>query len=271
MTEHNRVSRDELEAEVGTQLPDKEVVSLLDLFVNIDLALDLAAPVDLAVAANANAAAPIDAAVTANILSTGSTAQALSSQAVMIDQHLDADAIAHAPQDASIDQSDDTIGGAAADTQPAAQDQVVDPGATTADTGTAATTAGGTDSTAGGSTAGTGGVTGAVDDAAGDATDGATDGATDVVSGVTQGGLLDDGLLNVNVDVKLDADMAAPIAGAVAANANVAAPIDGSVSANIASVDSTSVAVADQTALISQNIEGSTAEATAAQDAEITQ
>ena len=49
----------DLAAEGGELLPDKEVLSILDLFVNLDLALDLTAPVDLAVAANANIAAPM--------------------------------------------------------------------------------------------------------------------------------------------------------------------------------------------------------------------
>ena len=40
------------------------------------------------------------------------------------------------------------------------------------------------------------------------------------------GDLLKGDLLNVDVNVDLDADLAAPINGAVAANANVAAPID---------------------------------------------
>jgi hypothetical protein len=93
---------------------------------------------------------------------------------------------------------------------------------------------------------------------------------TGAIDSVTQSGLLEDGLLNVNVDVALDADLAAPIAGAVAAQANVAAPIDASVAANIASVDSTAIAVANQTTLINQSIEGD-ATATADQDAEITQ
>ena len=52
---------DELMAQAGTALPDKEVVWLLDLNADLDLALDAAAPIDLAVAANANVAAPIDA------------------------------------------------------------------------------------------------------------------------------------------------------------------------------------------------------------------
>ena len=57
------LSADELEAETVTALPDKEVVSILDLNADLDLAIDAAAPIDLAVAANANVAAPIDAAV----------------------------------------------------------------------------------------------------------------------------------------------------------------------------------------------------------------
>ena len=71
------LTEEELGAQGATALPDKEVVSILDLNADIDLAIDAAAPIDLAVAANANVAAPIDAAVGANVLSVGSTAQAL--------------------------------------------------------------------------------------------------------------------------------------------------------------------------------------------------
>src|SRR5688572_9899705 len=106
----NRLTRAEVEAEQGAALPDKEVLSLLDLNLNLDLALDLAAPIDLAVAANANVAAPIDAAVAANALSFGSTAGALADQDVLIDQHISGEAIADAPQTSVIDQSDDTVG-----------------------------------------------------------------------------------------------------------------------------------------------------------------
>jgi len=42
--------------------------ALLNLDVDVNAALDIAAPVDAAVAANANAALPIDAAVSANVL-----------------------------------------------------------------------------------------------------------------------------------------------------------------------------------------------------------
>jgi hypothetical protein len=74
---------------------------------------------------------------------------------------------------------------------------------------------------------------------------------------------LDGDLLNVNVDLAADADIAAPINGAVAANANVAAPIDAAVAANIGSIDSDAFAVAQQDAIITQDIDG---EATASAD-----
>ena len=82
--------------------------------------------------------------------------------------------------------------------------------------------------------------------------------------------LLDTSLLNVDVDLALDADVAAPIDAAVAANANVAAPIDAAVAANVLSVDSDAAALADQDSIISQNLEG-TATATAIQDANLDQ
>ncbi|GAA1239824.1 peptidoglycan-binding protein [Oryzihumus leptocrescens] len=99
------LSTEELAAEAGTALPDKEVMSLLDLNVDLNLALDVAAPIDLAVGANANVAAPIDASVGANILSAGSSAASLAHQDVSIDQGLSGSAIAHAPQHSGIDQS----------------------------------------------------------------------------------------------------------------------------------------------------------------------
>jgi hypothetical protein len=104
------LSPEELAAETGSGLPDKEVISLLDLNVDADIALDAAAPIDLAVAANANVAAPIDAAVGANVLSAGSTAQAMADQGVLIDQGITGDSTANAPQVSTIDQSDDTVG-----------------------------------------------------------------------------------------------------------------------------------------------------------------
>ncbi|SDF09596.1 hypothetical protein SAMN05660662_1085 [Blastococcus aurantiacus] len=212
------LSPEELAAETGAALPDKEVISLLDLNADLDIALDAAAPIDLAVAANANVAAPIDAAVGANVLSTGSTAQALSDQGVLIDQGITGEAVANAPQDSTIDQSDDTVG----TSEPAPA-----PDATT----------GGTD-------------VGAVP--------------------TTTGGMLDGNLLNVDVDLAADLDLASPIAGAVAANANVAAPIDAAVAANVGSVDSAATAVAQQDAIITQDIDAN-AEATADQQSTVTQ
>ena len=83
------LSAAELDAEGVTALPSKEVISLLDLNADLDLALDVAAPIDLAIAANANVAAPIDAAVSANILSFGSESAAIADQDVVIVQDLD--------------------------------------------------------------------------------------------------------------------------------------------------------------------------------------
>lgn len=78
-------------------------------------------------------------------------------------------------------------------------------------------------------------------------------------------------LLDINLDVNADVDAAAPIAGAVAANANIAAPIDAAVAANVGSVDSEATAVSRQTAIINQELDGVKAEATADQDSKITQ
>lgn len=78
-------------------------------------------------------------------------------------------------------------------------------------------------------------------------------------------------LLNVDVDLALDADLAAPVAGAVALNANVAAPIDAAVAANVGSIGSEATALADQSAVIVQDLDGVSAEAVAAQDSTITQ
>ncbi|WP_018681223.1 hypothetical protein [Actinokineospora enzanensis] len=201
------LSQDELAAEGGVALPDKEVYSLLDLNVDLDLGLDLAAPVDLAVAANANVAAPIDAAVGANVLSDGSTAQALADQGVAIGQGITGEAVAHSTQDSDIDQGDTP------DTPPAQSGADI----------------------------------------------------PDDVSGALQGGLL-----NVDVNVKGDLDLTAPINGAVAANANIAAPIDAAVSANIGSNDSASTAIAQQDAIINQTIDAD-AHATADQTSGVEQ
>jgi hypothetical protein len=108
----NRLSIAELEAEAGALLPDKEVLSvpLLDLNVDIDLALALAAPIDLAVAANANAALPIQGSVSADVLTSGSTSGASAGQNVVLDQLIRGSAIAQGDQSAAIDQTHDDLG-----------------------------------------------------------------------------------------------------------------------------------------------------------------
>ena len=102
----NRISADELAAEAGTALPAKEVMSLLDLNANLDLALDTAAPIDLAVGANANIAAPINAAVDANVLSVGSQSSAEALQGAAIHQDVTGDATATSDQHSTIGQGD---------------------------------------------------------------------------------------------------------------------------------------------------------------------
>jgi hypothetical protein len=207
-----RLSAADLDAEQATALPTKEVMSLLDVNANVDLGLDLAAPIDLAVAANLNIAAPIEAAASANVASFGSEAGALSQQVVGIDQHLSGDATATAPQESTIDQ------GATTTPEPAPAVAAPVPAGTS-----------------------------------------------------TVGDLSSGSLLDVNVDVNADVNGAAPIAGAVAANGNVAAPIDASVAANIGSIDSSATAIANQTAIIHQDLDGVSADATAQQSSGITQ
>jgi hypothetical protein len=189
------LSEAELAAEGGTALPAKEVMSLLDLNANLDLALDAAAPIDLAVGANANIAAPINASVGANVLSVGSTAGAEALQGAEIHQGVTGDATATAAQHSGIAQ------GAA----PAA-DQPAGTGVSTTDP--------------------------------------------------TSPSALDGNLLNVNVNLNGDLNLAAPIDGAVAANANAAAPIDAAVSANVGSIDSSATAISHQEAVITQDING---------------
>ena len=187
--------------DVGDTVGDLTNQSLLDLDVNVDGDLDAAAPINAGVAANANAALPVDAAVSANTLSPGAQSLASADQASGISQNIEADAIANATQDSSIEQ-----GEAVPDPVPPA------------------------DAPAAGN-----------------------------------GSLLD---LDANIDLGLD--LAAPIDAAVAANANIAAPIDAAVSANTLSPDATSIASASQESVIVQNIEGS-AEANADQDSSIEQ
>ncbi len=64
------------------------------------------------------------------------------------------------------------------------------------------------------------------------------------------------GLLDLDVNVDLSADAAAPVGAAVAANANVAAPIDAAVAANVASPDATAAAAATQNSTIIQDLDG---------------
>ena len=92
MTQRPELTPDEMEAETAAALPDREAMSLLDLTANLDLALDLSAPIDAAVAANA--------------LSFDSTAQALADQDSAIVQNLDGVANATANQDATIEQGE---------------------------------------------------------------------------------------------------------------------------------------------------------------------
>src|SRR3954468_17443109 len=102
--EIERVSDDEIEAEEAVSLPDKEVMSVLDVNANVDLGLNLAAPVDLAVAANLNVAAPIEAAASANLLSADAEAVAVAHQSGSLDQGSSGTANATAPQTAEITQ-----------------------------------------------------------------------------------------------------------------------------------------------------------------------
>src|SRR5687767_11929038 len=127
---------EELATEGITALPDKEVISILDLAADVDLAIDGAAPIDLAVALNANVVAPIDAAVSANLLSDGSTSQALADQGVQINQTVAADAIATGVQDSTIDQSDTIEGGTTAPTTGGTGDAALLSAGTTTDDAT---------------------------------------------------------------------------------------------------------------------------------------
>jgi hypothetical protein len=87
--------------------PADQSHSLLDLDANIDLGLDLAAPIDAAVAANANIAAPIDAAVSANTLSPDATSVASAAQHSTIVQNIEGSAQADADQTSVIEQGED--------------------------------------------------------------------------------------------------------------------------------------------------------------------
>jgi hypothetical protein len=215
MDERKPVSMDEIEAEDAVSLPNKEVMSLLDVNANVDLGLDLAAPVDLAAAANLNVAAPIEASASANVLSPDAKAVSEAYQHGSINQNITGDATATAPQHASV-----------------AQDS---------------SNAFGSDSTG----------------TSGGAPSGTTVGGADSL--VNGGSLLD-----ANVNLHADANLAAPVDGAVAAQGNVAAPVDAAVAANVGSPGATAEALAPQEVNVSQNIDGSV-QATAEQDASVDQ
>ena len=242
---------DELMAQGGTALPDKEVASVLDLNADLNLGISAAAPIDLGIAANANVAAPIDAAASANVLSVGSESQALADQGTIINQGVTGDATADSTQDSVIDQGASTDAGtttgsaaAPAATDPATADLA---GAVPADAVPAdAVPADGTGVLPDGTAPDLGGAL-----------------PTDVAGAAGAAGALSGNLLNVDVNLDANAGIAAPINGAVAANANVAAPIDAAVGANIGSIDSNAFAVAQQDAIINQDIHG---DATASAD-----
>jgi hypothetical protein len=251
-----RVSMDEVEAEDATTLPSKEVMSLLDVNANVDLGLDLAAPVDLAVAANLNVAAPIEAAAAANVLSPEAQAVALAQQHGTIDQGISGSADASAHQQADIAQNSNPDAGSATSTPAAGAIPAGEPAQSPA----AGEVGPGTGSAIEAATGG------AVDEAAG-AEPAAADDATGSVGSFLQGG----SLLDANVDIHANADLTAPIDGAVAANANVAAPIDAAVAANIGSDHGVAQALADQQVDIHQSLDDVSADATAEQDSDVDQ
>jgi hypothetical protein len=78
-------------------------------------------------------------------------------------------------------------------------------------------------------------------------------------------------LLDANINIDANANLTAPIDGAVAANANVAAPVDAAVGANIGSPGAVAEAVAPQQVDIVQNLDNVSADATATQDANVSQ
>ncbi|HEY9265610.1 MAG TPA: peptidoglycan-binding protein [Mycobacterium sp.] len=101
---------EEIEAEFVTALPDKEVVSILDLNVDVDVFIDAASPIDLAAAAQLNVAAPIDASAAANVLAFDSGAMAENYQTGTVNQILEANAYATSNQYSDIIQADEADG-----------------------------------------------------------------------------------------------------------------------------------------------------------------
>jgi hypothetical protein len=248
--ELERVSMQEIEAEDAKSLPNKEVMSLLDVNANVDLGLDLAAPVDLAAAANLNVAAPIEAAAAANVLSAGAQAVSVAQQHGVIDQGISGSANATADQHADIAQNANPPEGGAA---PALTDGSTPAGEPAQSPAAAAPSP----------AAGT--VDGSV--VAAPAAGEVTDPAAGAVDSVLQGG----SLLDADVNIHANANLTAPIDGAVAANANVAAPIDAAVAANIGSDNGVAQALADQQVDIHQSLDGVEANADATQDSTIDQ
>src|SRR4051794_5125303 len=106
---------DEVEAEDAVALPNKEVMSLLDVNANVDLGLDLAAPVDLAAAANLNVAAPIEASASANVLSPDAQSVSVAQQSGSLDQGISGSAEAIAPQHAVVSQNANPVEGGGTD------------------------------------------------------------------------------------------------------------------------------------------------------------
>jgi hypothetical protein len=246
------VSMDEIEAEDATALPNKEVMSLLDVNANVDLGLDLAAPVDLAVAANLNVAAPIEASAAANVLSADAQAVSIAQQHGTIDQAISGSAEATAPQHADISQDSNPEAAGATPAQLAE-------GGTSADTGAAAA-----------APSAAAGVPVPVE-GAGEVVDPGTGAVVDPAAGAVDSLLQGGSLLDANVNIEANANLTAPINGAVAANANVAAPIDAAVAANIGSDGAVAQALADQQVDIHQSLDDVSADATAEQDTTIDQ
>ena len=256
--EIERVSMDDVEAEDAVSLPDKEVMSLLDVNANVDLGLDLAAPVDLAAAANLNVAAPLEASAAANVLSPDGQAVAAAQQHGSIEQGISGSADATAPQHAHVTQNSNPPESGGTTPAPTAGEP-------------AQSGAAGAAADAGGAVGGaTGGAIEGATGATGGAVDGATGAAGDAAGGVDS--LLQGGnLLDANVNIHANANLAAPVDGAVAANANVAAPIDAAVAANIGSDHGAAEALAPQEVGINQHLDDVKADATAQQDSNVNQ
>ncbi|WP_111510965.1 peptidoglycan-binding protein [Mycobacterium kyogaense] len=134
---------EELQAEVGIALPDKEVVSIIDVNADINVGIDAASPIDLSAAANLNVAAPIQAGAGANVLTYGSGADAMVTHSadggVVIMQTMDnVTADASSIQDSAIDQAGDTSTGTVTDPVAGTDSGTETDTGATVDTGTGA-------------------------------------------------------------------------------------------------------------------------------------